>query len=1230
MIDNNMKKVVTFYIEQFKIIIDRIASNTENKIIVLRGVPDLIKENLSLDVFADIEGFNKEDSLDFFNKKWFSKVFIELNKEKKYHILSFSQFSNLTEYMIPDFFKDRIIIIQDNLRQIFPLEKSYYRLKSGEENIEERDEKLPLHHVEQFQIDEKYYYISKDLLFNFETINAFDKSKEIKNNDNSNIEIIDITIDIYAIDMFVNQCIESDSFNKYIAIKFHEKKERNTEIIQTLLKLNAVMSVFGGEVFIRKQEEIYDEYVENEETIKILKKYWGKDAYFRNLSVYRNPDISQDVKEISQGKIVETIISEYLNAKADKPYRDLFLTAPTGAGKSLLFQLPAFYISDKHDVTIVVSPLIALMKDQVSAIVIDRKFEKVAYVNSELSLIDRDRLIDQCKRGEIDILYLSPELLLSYNISHFIGERKLGLLVIDEAHLITTWGRDFRVDYWFLGNHIRKIRKYSRLNFPMVAVTATAIYGGTNDMVFDSIDSLVMNNPHIYIGIVRRDDIVFLVNNYDKFPKNYEKCKLDQTVDFIDQIVKSTNLKTLVYAPYSRHVRKINEVLMGKNLDFASFYYGALDKDIKEQSYNLFLHGEKQIMISTKAFGMGIDIPDIQVVYHHAPSGLLPDYIQEIGRLARDSKLTGYAALNYSEQDKSFSNALYGMSAIKPYQLVEMLKKILASYKQHKSQNLLLSVDDFAYIFEDRNDIDQKVLTSLMMIEKDYLNKYRINVLIARPKKLFVKVYGRATNEDAAKIIEKYGKSVKQIPYKTLENKGYKILNIDLDQIWKDYFANQSFPKIKAQFYNNKIFNDVSSTMVPQLKISFVLNKSASNVSSNLETNFSKIKNAFASIGGSFFCQDELILHLNNEFKDEYLSMKVGMFLLSNYSGILNNTFKFDDNVFLARKLSDKDYKYRLISSLYIREFSNLIQRFNLLFSNNNSYESFRYVTNNDEASLTFTRLGYFLELFELGTFEIKGGENPMIFIRINDIHRIERDTKQKYSNFLLKKTLDKHFLSNKIFDHFFMNSFTNDERWLFIEDFFLGTDIDDLIEKYPRNQITPRIDIIKYLEENAKASKDFHKSKLCSNAILNFSPDNNVFYTLNTMLTIVDNENTKTLKVSKWIIEDPIKFDMVRRENDLKIDKEVFKILISKLRKYPDYFRDSLGLNYRIEFDGYEGLVKAFIPYQENPIKFYKWWLTNKSVVKMNFKEKMILFNNVNYLDQDALQVQHKKMLNK
>jgi RecQ family ATP-dependent DNA helicase len=468
--------------------------------------------------------------------------------------------------------------------------------------------------------------------------------------------------------------------------------------------------------------------------------------------------MSGETINISQGKVVQTVIDEYENVRAGRTFRDIFLTAPTGAGKSLLFQLPAFYISKKGDVTIVISPLIALMKDQVNAIHQQRGFSKAAYLNSEISLLDRDRIIEQCQSGEIDVLYMAPELLMSYDIRHFIGERRIGLMVIDEAHLITTWGRDFRVDYWYLGNKIRKIRKYSEHSFPMIAVTATAVYGGEkNDMVFDTAEeSLMMHSPHYFIGRVKRDDIEFIISNYTSKAKDFDKHKLEQTTKTVTDINK-LGFKTLVYAPYTSHVLKLSS-LLNHDEDISVSYYGTLDALSKEQAEKQFRANDKNVMVCTKAFGMGVDIPDIQVVYHHAPSGLLPDYIQEIGRAARKTDIKGYAALNYSERDQKYSKQLYGMSALRLWQIKAVLKKIHDTYQNngHK-RNMLLSVDDFAFAFEnDGDDIDQKVKTALMMIEKDYLIKYQFNVVLARPKQLFTKVYSKVSAVDLKTLQKEY------------------------------------------------------------------------------------------------------------------------------------------------------------------------------------------------------------------------------------------------------------------------------------------------------------------------------------------------------------------------------------------------------------------------------------------------------------------------------------------
>jgi len=796
-------KISEIYSNKINKIIAQNSVKKQNQIFVLLAQTDLIDTTSISDNLVDADTFKAHGNENLFDKSWFSNVFTKLNSEKEFHLLSYAQFNYLINYIDSSFFKERVVIIRDNLRQLFPLDINEFIEKSSDENIETRPENLPIYQAEQLQIGDDFFYSVKTLSEEFKSIDIFNDELELNETEDEGFETLDISSDQTALDYFLNICIQSDNFQKNAIVKIHPKQPINSSILDSLNKANYLLNLLGGSLFLLKEETIKEDYTVKQDTYNQLVKYWGENAKFRNLKVYRNPDIGNQVSEITQGLIVETIIQEYENSKSNDKTRDLFLTAPTGAGKSLLFQLPAFYVSGKNDVTIVVSPLIALMKDQVNAIITERNFDKVAYINSELSLIDREKVIENCQSGEIDILYMSPELLLSYDIKHFIGERKLGLMVIDEAHLITTWGRDFRVDYWFLGNHIRKIRKFHKMSFPMVAVTATAIYGGANDMVFDSIDSLAMRNPHIFIGQVKRNDITFAINNHERFSKNYDSNKLDQTVSFIKNI-HEVGLKTLVYAPYTTHIRKILNKLNTEGLDIATGYYGSMTPELKELAFRQFKSGERKIMISTKAFGMGVDISDIELVYHHAPSGLLPDYVQEIGRVARKPEIQGFAALNYSSQDQRYTKALHGMSALRPYQIKEVLKKLHKAYiKNDKSRNLLLSVDDFGHIFENAIDLDQKVLTALMMIEKDYLAKNRFNVIIARPKKLFVKVFARITEEHFSIFRNKYPDTFRQLS--SLGN-GNNIIEIDLDRLWYQNYNDKSFPKLKSEYYTGKLF----------------------------------------------------------------------------------------------------------------------------------------------------------------------------------------------------------------------------------------------------------------------------------------------------------------------------------------------------------------------------------------------------------------------------------------
>lgn len=1225
---SSLKEYVT---QKVKNIIDFYLVQGKGWFFVIAGLNDIIDSEKLKENIDDFNSFEKNGNETVFDKNWFKRILPQLaDDEKECHILSYPQYVYASTKLQESFFGEKVVFIRDNLRHLYLLDKDAFfgNLVSDEEV---RPDELPLYQAEQIKLDDEYYCMLMAPTGDSKTVDVFSEELDLNyieqtkysNKTIDDTQILDVTSDKYALDIFINKCFRDGDLSNEITIKYFQKQPDNRSILSVLRKLNFLLSQFGGIVTLKNEDSV-DTTVIRPEIKRLLRKYWGEKADFRSLKVYRNPNVNKETVEISQGMLVETIIDEYEKSKKGIIPRDLFLTAPTGAGKSLLFQLPAFHISDCGDVTIIVSPLIALMKDQVKAIINERNFDKVTYINSELNVLDRNRIIENIKTGIIDIIYLSPELLLSYDLSFFIGDRRLGLLVIDEAHLITTWGRDFRVDYWFLGNYIRKSRKYHEGNFPMVAVTATAVYGGINDMVFDSIDSLYMQNPRIYIGQVKRDDIDFVINNFEQIKKGYDKYKIQQTVNFIKAIVNQ-GLKTIVYVPYTKHINLISGSLPSDLKDSVASYHGTLDSDLKEYSYKMFKSGKKKVMLCTKAFGMGVDIPDIQVVYHHTPSGLLPDYIQEIGRVARKEGLQGYAMLDYSPQDQKYSKILHGMSAIRQWQLKEVLKKIYAMYVKHgNKRNMLVSVDDFALIFEGAIDLDQKVLTSLMMLEKDYLARHRFNVLIARPRKLYSTVYAKLSDDDLKVMKRKYPKV-----YEIRQNlgNGKAVVELDLAMLWEKNFSDKSFPVIKRDFYNGHLFDADSLIIKPQIKVSFNLFMAFSEAYNALSDFFELLQEVFSKLTGKYFSQDSFQKELVIGLKDKKKAEKIARFVLSSYSGYSFDN-KSESQSFLQIRSTWGRNDYCVYSAHYMENFAYLLKRFAYLFENTDSNMVNKYVTNNDLTMVCYTRLGYFLELLDIGTYEMKGGENPVVFIRLNDPERIKRDAfNAGYKNLLLQKTLQKFEVSNQIFDYFFCRKFSNEERWSFIEDFFLGADNDVLEKRYIGTNISNDVDLLEFIKSILPEQTLISDNE--DNENLNFFlPNPNVWYTQSTLLTIETDKGKVTHKISEWLKKNPILLDQVRAKYNLKFSSEVFRIMVSKVRQNTSYFAESRGLNVRIEFKGYPGLVQASLPYKDKPVEFYKWWCKNEDKVYMTIAEKIQLFIRVKALKPDALLKVHEKLI--
>jgi ATP-dependent DNA helicase RecQ len=295
--------------------------------------------------------------------------------------------------------------------------------------------------------------------------------------------------------------------------------------------------------------------------------------------------------------------------------RDLLLVMPTGAGKSLCYQLPAIA---RGGTALVISPLIALMEDQVAKLASIGL--RVARIHSGLDRsISRQACVDYL-RGALDFLFIAPERLRVPGFPEMLAKRPPALVAIDEAHCISQWGHDFRPDYRMLGQHIPALRQGPE-PVPVLALTATA----TPAVQADIIAQLGMANPARFIHGFRRDNLAIEVVELPVPERPYAICSL---------LSKRAHRPAIVYATSRKQSESLAEEL--SRLMPAAAYHAGLDSETRERVQRAFQSGQLEVVVATIAFGMGIDKPDIRTIIHAGLPGTLEGYYQEIGRAGRD------------------------------------------------------------------------------------------------------------------------------------------------------------------------------------------------------------------------------------------------------------------------------------------------------------------------------------------------------------------------------------------------------------------------------------------------------------------------------------------------------------------------------------------------------------------------------------------------------------------
>jgi len=398
---------------------------------------------------------------------------------------------------------------------------------------------------------------------------------------------------------------------------------------------------------------------------QILLKYWGYNS-FRPMQ--------------------EEIILSVLGGK------DTLALLPTGGGKSICFQVPTL---TREGLCIVVTPLIALMKDQVENL--KKKGIKASAIYSGMTKNEIEVVISNAVTGSLQFLYLSPERLETEIITMNIERMNISLIAVDEAHCISQWGYDFRPSYL----KIAEIRKYLPL-VPILALTATA----TTNVVEDIQNQLLFKSPNVFQQSFERKNLTYIVQK--------EEDKFNRLLKIIHRIPGSG----IIYMRSRNKTQEIALFLKSKNIS-ADFYHAGLEMKVRSKKQEAWMKGFVRIMVATNAFGMGIDKPDVRFVVHMDVPDSLEAYFQEAGRGGRDGQRS-YAALLFDDADIIDSQQKLKMQ-FPPIKAIQQVYHALGSHFQlaigsGKDTAFEFDINHFStkYNFKSR-----PTLNAIKLLEKD-------------------------------------------------------------------------------------------------------------------------------------------------------------------------------------------------------------------------------------------------------------------------------------------------------------------------------------------------------------------------------------------------------------------------------------------------------------------------------------------------------------------------------
>ncbi len=456
----------------------------------------------------------------------------------------------------------------------------------------------------------------------------------------------------------------------------------------------------------------------------------------------------------------ETVLHNYFGYESFRPHQreaveavlrgqDAFILMPTGGGKSLCYAIPSIIMPG---VTIVVSPLISLMKDQVDSL--RHNGITAAYINSSLSQSAQQHIIHQLKQGELSMLYVAPERLVQPQFVELLSQIKLNFFAIDEAHCISQWGHDFRPEY----RRLSLVRHHFK-NKPIMALTATA----TNRVKHDIVQQLELQSPQTLVSSFFRPNLQYAVE-----PKQQVK----QTIR--DYITKRPNQSGIVYCQSRNGVERLAEYLQSHGIKASTYHAGLSDVD-RMAHQELFKADEVQVIVATVAFGMGIDKSNIRFILHESAPRSLEHYYQETGRAGRDGNpsqcvlyfssgnLQLYRQFNQNLPAEEQAVANQKLNVVQRYALSATCRhyQLLHYFNEERLEASCQSCDNCLHPRQmfDATKLGQKIFSCIARLEQPFSPTYITNILtgktddnIQRRKHHQLSVFGIITDYQPAQL----------------------------------------------------------------------------------------------------------------------------------------------------------------------------------------------------------------------------------------------------------------------------------------------------------------------------------------------------------------------------------------------------------------------------------------------------------------------------------------------